>query len=100
MVKCGNCKRRHSNVAAVKDCYAGPDYNDGAAAAEQAYERHLEDRGYDEARFQDEMEARNGVISFSQAWDLADSSRVADRQDEEQAWLAKQRAEEAANSWS
>lgn len=48
------------------------DYDDdGAQAAEQAYERHLEDSGYDDARAQDDYEARNGVVGFIEAWHLA-----------------------------
>jgi hypothetical protein len=36
-----------------------------------AYVRHLEMAGYDEARFQEEMEARNGVIPFHEALEEA-----------------------------
>jgi hypothetical protein len=35
---------------------------DDAARAERDYERYLEDRGYDEARFQEDMEARMGIF--------------------------------------
>lgn len=55
---------------------------DGAAAAEMAYERHLEDRGANEARAQDDHEARNGVISFQDAWDMACPERVQEREEE------------------
>jgi hypothetical protein len=122
MIKCGNhnSRTKHNNAEQVKMCYQGAevvsselvvtpcetytlsvvafpeDDDNGAAAAEQAYERYLEDRGANEARLQDDMEARSGVISFSDAWDLADPSRIAERE----AWLVKQRFEKAANSWS
>lgn len=71
--RCGNCGGgvHHADVAAVKLCYAleaEQSWDDGAAAAEAAYERHLEDRGYDEARAQDDHEARNGVVGFIDAW--------------------------------
>lgn len=36
-----------------------------------AYERHLETAGSLETAAQDAYEARNNVISFSDAWDLA-----------------------------
>lgn len=50
------------------DSPAGDRYDDGAADAEAAYERHLENRGADEADAQDAYEARNGVVGFIDAW--------------------------------
>jgi hypothetical protein len=41
------------------------------ARAEAANERFWEDRGWAEARADEEMEARMGVIPFSEAWDIA-----------------------------
>jgi hypothetical protein len=77
-VRCGNRKAHgpdvyHNGRTEVRDCFAGrlatePDHDNGAAAAELAYERHLEDRGYDDARAQEEHEARHGVVGFIQAW--------------------------------
>jgi hypothetical protein len=65
-VRCGNHGREgrfyHADAAEVRACYAWDWDNEENARAEQAvelaYERHLEDRGYDEARFQEQMEAR------------------------------------------
>lgn len=83
-VRCGNRKAHgrdskvfHNSADEVRRCFTGEledddrDWDDGAAWAEAAYERHLEDRGYESARAQDEHEARNGVISFRDAWYLA-----------------------------
>lgn len=74
-IRCGNHPRglkvHHDSVATVQHCYAVRYSQEADQMAEQAvelaYERHLEDRGYEEARAQDEHEARNGVISFHQA---------------------------------
>lgn len=67
----GRIKVYHDSTETVRYCY-GKMRSDQAeaaaeAAAELAYERHLEDRGYYEARAQEEHEARHGVISFHQA---------------------------------
>lgn len=112
MIRCGNhaSRTKHSDKDQVKMCYQGagvvsselivtpretytfsvvafPDDedDDGAAAAEMAYERYLEDRGSDEARLQDQVEAERGVISFSDAWDMACPERIAEREAEEAA---------------
>ena len=80
---CGRCNNgwrkaekmpriRHADSAAVRMCYAVAtemeadmyaDYE-----AEMAVERHFEDRGYYEARAQDDYEARMGVVSFADAY--------------------------------
>lgn len=84
-IRCGNPNspdlpgpHTHATAAEVASCYAATrayaeycDWDDGAAAAEQAYERHLENRGYGEARAQADYEARNGVVGFIEAWHLA-----------------------------
>lgn len=76
---CGGCGgrragARHADVAAIRACDAYRRDQDavveGARWAEAAYERHLEDRGYDEARAQEDYEARNGVIGFIEAWHI------------------------------
>jgi hypothetical protein len=116
-IKCGNhdSRTKHNNAEQVRMCYAGAgvvsselivtpretytlsvvafpeDYDDGAAWAEQAYERYLEDQGSDEARLQDQIEAERGVISFSDAWDLADPSRVTQREADERGELHRNR---------
>lgn len=69
-IKCGNCRDRHTSVDEVKACYAQMQANVEAQraelAAEQAYERHLEDRGFDDARAQEDHEARTGAVSFEE----------------------------------
>lgn len=74
---CGPCGGRragirHIDVAAIRACAAYISDNEWAVEddhrAEQAAERALEDRGYWEARAQDEYEARNGVVGFTEAW--------------------------------
>ena len=81
-IRCGNRnpvdfvgEHRHAAPDEVRACYAATaayeaygdryEYN-----ADAAYERHLEDRGYDEARAQDEHEARHGVTSFIESWHI------------------------------
>lgn len=74
-VRCGNhCSAdvvRHINVAAVRECYRRwRELEDDAKAehdAEMAVERALEDRGYWEARAQEDYEAQMGVIPFDVA---------------------------------
>lgn len=70
--RCGRCQAPHINIEAIRDChtiaYAQEEQADADARAEASYERHLEDRGYDAARAQDDYEARNGVIGFIEAW--------------------------------
>lgn len=51
-VKCGNCKSYHPNASDVRDCYLANENDtqfEAAARAEQAYERHLEDRDWEDA---------------------------------------------------
>lgn len=75
-IRCGNHPRgvkvRHADVESVKACYALTRALEAEQAAEQAaelaYERHLEDRGYWDARAQDDYERRTGVISFAEAY--------------------------------
>lgn len=68
---CGSCHERHTNVAGIRACYrlAAEMQADMEAeiAADRAAERYYEDRGYDDARRQDEYEARMGVIPFDVA---------------------------------
>lgn len=70
--RCGECKMRHHSIKAIKLChFTAADHKaeqEACYRAEMAYERHLEDRGADEAAAQDAYEARMGVISFGQAW--------------------------------
>lgn len=72
---CGLCKGRHISARAVRDCYEITREQEAQAEAdyriEQAQLRHLENRGYDDASAQDDYEARNGVIGFTEAWHLA-----------------------------
>lgn len=71
-VRCGNCHERHANVVSVLACHeeawaaeqAG--YDDWLA--EQRYERALEDRGYWDARAQEDHEAAMGVVPFHVAY--------------------------------
>jgi hypothetical protein len=69
---CGLCHVRHLNVQAIRDCYAIAREQEAQVEADIAMEaaqlRHLENRGYDDARAQDEYEARNGVVGFIEAW--------------------------------
>lgn len=72
----------HESAAAVRQCYAVRDemraQQEAELAVERAYERHLEDRGYDEARGQEDWEARHGVIPFDQAYRNACPEMFAD----------------------
>lgn len=81
-VRCGNHGRtapgehiRHANTVSVRECYrltAQMEADQAAEiAAELAYERHLEDRGYWEARAQEDWEERHGVIQFEDAYRAA-----------------------------
>lgn len=82
-VRCGNHFRgdniRHPNAATVRACYehsadALAAYEEQYAAelaAESATERYFEDRGYWEARAQEDYEERHGVISFQDAYRMA-----------------------------
>ncbi len=64
------CSRQHYAAQAE----AAQDDSDAEIAVELAYERHLEDAGADEARLQDEMERRQGVIPFDEALRQAQAS--------------------------
>jgi hypothetical protein len=89
-VRCGNHGRgekiHHANSASVRECYRIDREriaeSNAEIAAEQAYERHLEDKGYWEAKAQDDYEARMGVIQFEDAWDMADPEHAAARRAE------------------
>lgn len=67
---CGNCKSRirHIDVEAIKLCYWIEQDQQQQVENELAAERALEDRGYWDARAQEDWEAANGVIPFDVAW--------------------------------
>lgn len=97
---CGNCGgrkagARHSSGEAVKHCYwitqAQAQQAEDDWRAEQAAERALEDRGFWEARAQDDYEAANGVIDFDTAYRLACPELFADDNDTEYLLAASQR---------
>lgn len=73
-VRCGNHADRcyHANAASVRACYqlsvTLAAEAESEIAAERGYERHLEDRGYDEARAQELHEQRNGAYRDRQGW--------------------------------
>lgn len=71
----GDWRVYHFDAAAVRACFTVTAQmqadQDAEIAAEQAYVRHLEDRGYWEARAQDDYEARMGVIDFADAYRMA-----------------------------
>lgn len=85
-VRCGSHGRDnrvyHESAEAVRRCYAVRNEMEAEQAAElaaeQAYERHLEDRGYDDARAQEVYEQRNGVVPFDQAYRNACPEAFAD----------------------
>ncbi len=64
------CYRRYYAAKAAEETAQQADA-EAERAAELAYERHLEDAGADEARLQDEVERRRGVIPFDEALALA-----------------------------
>ena len=87
-VRCGNHGKavvRHETTAQVRLCFERTrraaeqeqDQDDvriqvaGELAAEAAVERFFEERGYDDAREEEDREARMGVIPFSQAYEEA-----------------------------
>lgn len=78
-VRCGNHGKVgvafHTSAAAVRACYAlGRELDAQAAAehaAELAVERALEDRGYWDARAQEDYEASHGVVQFDEAYRMA-----------------------------
>jgi hypothetical protein len=69
---CGSCRAHHIDVAAIRTCHdITAEQNaqqEDDFRLEVAQLRHLENWGYDEARAQDEYEARNGVVGFAEAW--------------------------------
>lgn len=67
------CSRRYYDAKAEQAAQDAED--DGARQAELAYERKLESAGDDEARLQDEMERRAGVIPFDEALRAAECAR-------------------------
>jgi hypothetical protein len=67
------CSRRYYDAKAEQAAQDVED--DGARQAELAYERKLESAGDDEARLQDEMEARRGVVPFDVALRSAERAR-------------------------
>lgn len=74
-VRCGSHGKGrrvyHESAEAVRVCYQVMRYEVSQQmaelAAERDVERYFEDRGYEEARAQDDYEARNGVIPFDVA---------------------------------
>jgi uncharacterized protein DUF6011 len=81
-VRCGNHRldgeRRHASASEVRACYARRyDQEDEARAeraVEAATERFFEERGYHEARDEEDREARDGVVSFSEAMAQAEAA--------------------------
>lgn len=78
----------HRSVAEVRDCHAEAAYwaevesnPDPDEDGFDAYVRHLENAGFAEAELERQIETERGIISFSDAWDLADPSRVTARQE-------------------
>jgi len=64
---CGACGYHHATVKAIKACYAimqaQEDEMRAEQAAELAYERHLEDRGYWDARADEQRYLSMGVYA-------------------------------------
>lgn len=75
IIRCGCCLSFHSTATDIRNCYAdvaeGQAQAEAESAAELAYERKLEDAGWQEATAQDDYEARNGVVGFIESWHLA-----------------------------
>lgn len=75
--RCGMCRRgiRHIDLEAIRFCCditrEQEEQADADSRLEDAQLRYLENRGHDDARAQDDYEARNGVIGFTEAWHLA-----------------------------
>jgi len=84
-VKCGNhgwgSKVYHRDVATVRACseirHWERQTERAEINAELAYERHLEDRGWQDARAQEDHEARMGVVDFQTAWAESDAALAA-----------------------
>lgn len=77
-VRCGSHGAQrvyHESAAAVRTCYAvmraEMAEQQALQEAEARNERWFEDRGYWEARAQEEYEERMGVIPFSEAYRMA-----------------------------
>jgi hypothetical protein len=78
----------HDSVDAVKDCHYWNTMDEDTAIAEalaeqraeNSYVQHMENVGWAEAALDRRMEDARGVVQFSDAWDLADPSRIADRE--------------------
>jgi hypothetical protein len=72
-VRCGASRERHyhPNADTVRYCYQEREEAMAMMEAERANERFFEERGLDEALAQDAWEARNGVVSFSDAYRMA-----------------------------
>lgn len=70
-IRCGYCKGRHANRETVRYCHesgrAQEELAEADYRAELAVERWYEDRGYWDARAQEDYEARMGVIPFDVA---------------------------------
>ncbi len=66
MIRCGHCKGRHNTVADVKECMW--EIQRDIDEAEMANERSFEDRGYWEARAEEDWEAARGVVPFDVAY--------------------------------
>jgi hypothetical protein len=64
---CGACSKHHSSVKAIKVCHEIGRFQEdemrAELAAEQGYERYLEDRGYWDARAQEDHERAMGVYA-------------------------------------
>jgi len=64
---CGACSNHHASVKAIRVCHgimqAQEDEMRAEQAAEQGYERYLEDRGYWDARAQEDHERAMGVYA-------------------------------------
>jgi hypothetical protein len=69
---CAHCKSVHASVPEVKACYRAQQeeifWGQVEHDAEMGVERFYENRGFDEARNQEDHERRNGVTGFQEAW--------------------------------
>lgn len=71
-VRCAHCAGYHFSAQGVRRCFADEQWREGEARreqdAERAYERYLEDRGWEDAYAQDQIEAQRGVVPFDVAY--------------------------------
>jgi hypothetical protein len=75
-IRCGahprGVKVYHDSVETVRFCYATMReqiaQQQAELAAERANERYFEDRGWEEARAQEDYEARMGMVDFGTAY--------------------------------